>query len=227
MQKLRYARIDLRSLVVLAAFFSTTALAQYKYIGPDGRVVYSDTPPPPAAKTLQKPGAGPASSGTSGGLPYALQQAAKNFPVTLYTTKDCDACNRGRSMLGKRGIPFTEKTVGNADDFKVFKDTTGASQVPVMTLGSNKQVGFEEDAWNGALNAAGYPATSLLPTGFKNPAAAPAAPFTPESKTAAAPTAPPGQDLPATSATGGASAPTGAAPPPSGGSRPPSWFKGF
>ena len=227
MQKLRYTRIDLRGLVVLAAFCSTAALAQYKYIAPDGRVVYSDMPPPPAAKTLQKPEAGPASAGTSGGLPYALQQAVKNFPITLYTTKDCDSCNRGRSMLGKRGIPFTEKTVGNADDFKVFKDTTGASQVPVMTLGSNKQVGFEEGAWNGALNAAGYPAASLLPTGFKNPAAAPAAPFTPESKTAAAPTAPPGQDAPATPATGGASAPTGATPPAAGGSRLPSWFKGF
>ena len=211
---------------VLAVFCSSAALAQYKYIGPDGRVVYSDQPPPPSAKGVQKPVASAASSGTSSGLPYALQQAVKTFPVTLYTTKDCDACTQGRNFLNKRGIPFTEKTVGNADDFKVFKEVTGAAQVPVMTAGSGKQVGFEEAAWNGALNAAGYPPNNLLPASYKNPPAAPAAPFTPESKTAAAPAAPPGQGAEAASPGAKAPPPPGSAPAASG-DKPPTWFRGF
>ena len=34
--------------------------------------------------------------------PYALQQAAKNFPVTIYTSKDCgDPCKRGLDYLKK------------------------------------------------------------------------------------------------------------------------------
>jgi glutaredoxin len=190
--------------------------------------VYSDQPPPPSAKGTQKPApaanvAAPAAS--TAGLPYALQQATKNFPVTLYTTKDCDACAQGRAYLNKRGVPFTEKTVGNQDDFKVFKDATGASQVPVMMLGSGKQVGFEESAWNGALNAAGYPPNSLLPASYKNPPPAPAAPFTPEVKPTAAGPATGGPAGPSAANAPAPSSPS--APSPSSGDRPPNWFKGF
>lgn len=216
-------------LVVVAG----TAFAQYKSIGPDGRVVYSDQPPPPSAKTVQKPAtvgntASAAPTNASGGLPFALQQAVKNFPVTLYTTNECEACNQGRNMLIKRGVPFTEKTVRNQDDFKIFKDATGAAQVPVMVVGSGKQVGFEDGAWNGALNAAGYPPNNLLPASYKNPPAAPAAPFTPPSTTAAAPPAQGGPAAP------GANAPPASTPPPAGtapaadpAANRPSWFKGF
>lgn len=226
---MRY-RLNIRILAGLTiaaiALGAGIAHAQYKYVGPDGRVVYSDQPPPSNAKNVQKPATtGNASAGSSSGLPYALQQAVKTFPATLYTSKDCDACNQARNFLGKRGIPFTEKTVGNADDFKVFKDATGASQVPVLMLGNNKQVGFEEGAWNGALNVAGYPPNNLLPASYRNPAAAPAAPFTPEAK--ASPGAPQqsAQGSPPPAQPGAPSAP-GAQPPPSG-DRPPNWFKGF
>lgn len=219
----------------LAALGASSVFAQYKYIGPDGRVVYSDQPPPPSAKPIQKPAtagntatAAPASA-SGGGLPFALQQAVKNFPVTLYTTNECEACNQGRNLLVKRGVPFTEKTVRNQDDFKVFKDATGAAQVPVMMVGSGKQVGFEDGAWNGALNVAGYPPNTLLPASYKNPPAAPAAPFTPPSTTAAAPPAAGGP-----AAAPGANAPPAGNPPLAGTSpasdpaaNRPSWFKGF
>ena len=231
----RFAKSFACLIAALAALGSTAAFAQYKYIGPDGRVVYSDQPPPPTAKPIAKPAAGsPAapgasaaagSSASSAGLPYVLQQAVKTFPVTLYTTNECEACAQGRNYLVKRGVPFTEKTVRNADDLKVFKEATGAAQVPVMMLGNNKQVGFEEGAWNGALNVAGYPPNNLLPASYKNPPAAPSAPFTPDSKTAAAPGAPPADG----------NAPPPAANVPSVGTVPaadpaanrPSWFKGF
>ena len=93
---------------------ASASFAQYKYVGPDGRVVYSDQQPPPAAKGVPKPPvAGNVASPTSttSSLPYALQQPVKTFPVTIYTTSDCDACNLGRALLSKRGIPFSEKTV--------------------------------------------------------------------------------------------------------------------
>lgn len=218
----------------LAALGASNAFAQYKYIGPDGRVVYSDQPPPPSAKSVQKPAtagntAAAAPTGASGGLPFALQQALKNFPVTLYTTNECDACNQGRNLLVKRGVPFTEKTVRNQDDFKVFKDATGAAQVPVMMVGSGKQVGFEEGAWNGALNVAGYPPNSLLPASYKNPPAAPAAPLTPPSTTASAPPAPGGPAVaPGANAPPAGNTPSaGTSPAPDPAANRPSWFKGF
>jgi glutaredoxin len=221
--------VQAAAVLVFAQLNATAALAQYKYIGPDGRVVYSDQPPPPSAKGAPATKAAPApvaAAATGGaGLPFALQQATKNFPVTLYTTTDCDSCSQGRNLLNKRGVPFTEKTVRTQDDIKIFRDATGATQVPVMTLGSNKQVGFEEGAWNGALNAAGYPPNNLLPASYKNPAPAPAAPFTPEAKTAAAPADAPGTGAPASAPAG--NAPSSGVPSPDSGNKPPSWFRGF
>lgn len=209
----------------VALLATTAAFAQYKYTGPDGRVIYSDVPPPANAKGVQKPAVAgnSAPSGNSAGLPFALQQAVKTFPVTLYTTNDCEACNNGRSLLNKRGIPFSEKTVRTQDDIKIFKEATKAEQVPVMMVGNGRQVGFEEGAWNSALTIAGYPPNSLLPATFKNGPPLPAAPFTPETKSAATPPPAPGQAAGPTDA--GSS--TASAPPPPSGGKPPAWFKGF
>ena len=200
------------------------AVAQFKYIGPDGRVVYSDTPPPPAAKLIQKPtAASPASANPASNLPFALQQAVKNFPVTIYTTADCDACAQGRNLLSKRGVPFTEKTVKTQEDMKAFKDATAASQVPVMLVGSSsKQLGFEEGAWNTALSSAGYPPNNLLPAGYKNAAAASASPEKPVTQPVQSAQSPP---------PGAPAAPPPTAIPPAAPAEPaankPSWFKGF
>ncbi len=215
-------------IAAVAMLAAASATAQYKYTGPDGRVIYSDQPPPPGAKGVQKPVAAAAASsgGATPGLPYALQQATKSFPVTLYTTSDCDACNQGRNLLNKRGIPFAEKTVRTPEDIKMFKEATKAEQVPVMMVGSNRQVGFEEGAWNGALTVAGYPPNNVLPAGFKNAPALPAAPFTPEAPKSATAPANAAADKAGPAA---GTAPTAGAPslPADSGSKPPSWFKGF
>jgi glutaredoxin len=213
------------------------AMAQYKYIGPDGRVVYSDVPPPPNAKSLQKPvttptanAAGGAATAGAQGLPFALQGPAKNHPVVLYTTADCEACTQGRNLLGKRGVPFAEKTVRTQEDLNAFKAATGSSQVPVLLVGSAKQMGFDESGWNIALTAAGYPANNQLPNNYKNPPPAAAAPAA--KPVAVAPAKPQAEAAPG-GQTGQAgqgetpAAPTSAAPPPAPANKPPPWFKGF
>ncbi|MBL8385374.1 MAG: hypothetical protein JNM90_19990, partial [Burkholderiales bacterium] len=113
------------------------------------------------------------------------------------------------------------------DDVKIFKDATKAEQVPVMMVGSGRQVGFEEGAWNSALSIAGYPPNNLLPPTYKNPPAAPAAPFTPETKSAAAPPVPDKSGAPAAGPAASGPAPSGAAPSGDSAAKPPSWFKGF
>ena len=206
---------------------ASATFAQYKYVGPDGRVVYSDQPPPPAAKAVQKPPvAGNVASPTSttSSLPYALQLPVKTFPVTLYTTGDCDACNLGRALLSKRGVPFSEKTVKTQEDLKAFKDATAASQVPVLLIGGGKQLGFDEGAWITALTAAGYPLNNVLPAGYKNAPPVAANPEKPLAQVvappAAQPQAPAEPQAPAPS-------PPPAAQAPAPASERPSWFKGF
>jgi glutaredoxin len=205
---------------VSLSLLSAVALAQYKYVGPDGKVVYSDQPPPANVKGVQKTSIGGNTAASSGAaLPFALQGPSRNFPVTLFSAAGCSGCDSARTFLSARGIPFTEKIVKTAEDAIVLKVETGESGVPVVLIGKTKQLGFDIAALTSALDAAGYPSTSQLPPGFKQVTAKSAAPE--KSATADAKASP---DAAATT-TANSSPP---APPPAApaGERP-TWFKGF
>ncbi|HZY18693.1 MAG TPA: glutaredoxin family protein [Ramlibacter sp.] len=162
----------------LLAGLACGASAQvFRIVGPDGKVTFSDKPPAETggkatpAPTVPMPGGAAAAS--TGGLPFEVRQAATKFPVTLYTGRDCGPCGTGRSFLSGRGIPFTEKTVTSNDDAEAFKRLTGASTVPVLTIGSQQLLGFSQSEWAQYLDAAGYPKTSQLPPGYARPAPTP------------------------------------------------------
>jgi hypothetical protein len=83
----------------------------YKWVGEDGKVTYSDTPPPRSAKKVEKKSieiSGPDATD----LPFELADARKKNPVTLYTAANCVPCEEGRALLNARGIPFSEKKDG-------------------------------------------------------------------------------------------------------------------
>lgn len=174
-----------------------TAQGVYRIVGPDGRVSYSDQPPPASANA--RPVAG-VSAGASGNaqLPSELRQAAGRYPVTLYTGSDCTPCNNGRNMLNARGIPYTEKTVNSADDGAAFKRLSNTNSLPLLTIGSQQVKGYSESEWNQYLDAAGYPKQSVLPASYRRPAATalveattlPVAPQTRDAATGKSPAAP-------------------------------------
>ncbi|MBC7500302.1 MAG: glutaredoxin family protein [Herminiimonas sp.] len=164
------------ALAIAALLCSTAAFAQlYKSVGPDGKVTYSDVPPPTAARVEKKLDAGTGKDGDAN-LPYELAQAVKVNPVTLYTTKACPACDEGRKMLSARGVPFSEKTVTTGDDIQRLKDAGGDTQLPFLTIGRSMERGFESGAWGASLLAAGYPETSKLPKNYRVAPPEPAAP---------------------------------------------------
>jgi len=147
----------------------------YKSTGPDGKVTYSDTPPAAGKVIPQKTVAG--EGGNSGdGLPYELALAVKNHPVTLYSSEKCIPCDDGRKLLNERGIPFSEKTVKSNEDIAALRKITKDDQLPVLTIGSNKESGFLASAWGTALTAAGYPESNRLPKTYRNAAPVAAAP---------------------------------------------------
>lgn len=164
------------SWLLLSLLVSANAHAQlYKWVAPDGKVSYSDTPPPSSIKKVEEKNL--SSSGPVGsGLPFELATAVKTNPVTLYTTANCSACDSARSLLNARGIPFTEKTVNNNDDIARLQQVGGDKQLPFLTVGRNKQSGFETESWNTMLSAASYPESSQLPSSYRNPAPQAAAP---------------------------------------------------
>ncbi|RJG04079.1 glutaredoxin family protein [Noviherbaspirillum sedimenti] len=147
----------------------------YKWVGPDGKVTYSDVPPPKSAKQVEQKDLSDGAASTAA-LPYELAQAARNHPVTLYTGEKCEPCDEGRSYLKQRGVPFAEKTVTSNEDIARLKQLTSQSRLPVLTIGRNKQAGFASDAWGSALSAAGYPESSMLPKTYRQPATEAVAP---------------------------------------------------
>ncbi|GAC1322741.1 MAG: hypothetical protein NVS3B11_22900 [Collimonas sp.] len=157
---------------------AASAQAQlFKSTGPDGKVTYSDTPPAAGKAIPQKTVAGAGEGSNSGdGLPYELALAVKNHPATLYSTDKCIPCDDGRKMLNERGIPFSEKTVKSNEDIAVLRKIAKDGQLPVLTVGSDKESGFSAPAWGAVLTAAGYPESSRLPKTYRNAAPVAAAP---------------------------------------------------
>jgi hypothetical protein len=156
----------MRILFVAAAILSTVCAnawgQAYRWVDQDGRVHYTQTPPPPNARNVQR------KSFRGGGmdvskLPYATQVAAKNFPVTLYTLPDCGApCDQARALLVKRAVPFREISVLTQKDSDEVKKLSGKTDLPLLMVGNQSQTGFQESLLNGLLDSAGYP-TSVPP----------------------------------------------------------------
>ena len=121
---------------------------------------------------------GNASSATAASLPAtapaSLKQAATQFPVVLYTGADCAPCTTARDHLIRRGIPFSERRLGSAADVDAFRKLGFAEMtVPAFSVGREKQTGYERGAWDRLLDAAGYPKTSAMPSGWRPAAAEP------------------------------------------------------
>lgn len=155
---LAWASLGLALAALLGVIGPATAQQMYRWVDKDGKVSYSDKPPPAsAAKDVQQRNLNPSVIDTSG-LDYTTQQAAKNFPVTLYTTADCkDICAQARELLSKRGVPFTEVSVGDEKSRAQLKEASGDAQVPVLVVGRDVTKGWEQGAYHGALDTAGYP----------------------------------------------------------------------
>lgn len=163
------------ALLALAALAMPVAHAQtvYRIVGADGRVTFSDKPPVTADKVTATDRTGRTLDLTGAALPYELRQIVSRFPVTLYTSTNCGPCASGRSLLAGRGIPFSERTVNTAEDAEALTRISGENSLPFLTIGGQKIKGFSDSEWVQFLDAAGYPATSKLPTAYRNAPAAP------------------------------------------------------
>lgn len=148
--------------VLLSAAFAANAQL-YRWTDANGRVHITDTPPPAGAKNIHKREGGTGAAPAEGTEPYVLRELQKNFPVTLYSTPGCDACDDARKLLNARGVPFKEVSVGDQKSIEEVKRVSGASSVPVLLVGSTAQSGFEEGRYQRMLDAAGYPKAGILP----------------------------------------------------------------
>jgi glutaredoxin len=171
-------------LTLLGVLAAGTAAGQYKVVGPDGRVTYTDRPVPGAVTQPVGPAAAPGALE----LPYELRQVASRYPATLYTSANCGPCDSARSLLRQRGIPLREYSIERSEDIAELQRREGSTQLPILRLGAQRLQGFEAGDWQATLDAAGYPRSSRLPPTWRTP---PAQPLVPEvAEPVARPTAP-------------------------------------
>ena len=152
----------LAALAILAAA-PASAAQLYRWVDDKGNVEYRDTPPPSSAKKVETRSISGGPSVDTGGLPFSVQQAVKNFPVTLWITNCGASCDQARAHLTRRGVPYTEKDP--QADVEAFQKLTGGLEVPVLYVGTNKIKSYLESEWDAALDTAGYP--RVAPPGYK------------------------------------------------------------
>jgi glutaredoxin len=154
--------------VIFAALLGAACAASaqmYRWTDEKGRVHITDTPPPSGAKEVRSrsSSAGAVAASSSAGQPFAVQLAAKNYPVTLYTAPDCGPCGPARKLLNTRGVPFREVSVVDQRQAEELKKVAGSLSVPTISVGTSAQAGFDEGAYHSLLDVAGYPRTGILP----------------------------------------------------------------
>ncbi len=152
---------------------SLQAQTVYRIVGPDGKVSFSDRAPVNANSKATNAQTGATVTQSNPALPYDLQQVVGKYPVTLYTSNGCIPCNAGRNLLLQRGVPFTERTIGTAEDSTALQQLSGDTTLPFATIGRQQLQGFSDTEWVQYLDAAGYPSASKLPGGYRNPPPAP------------------------------------------------------
>ena len=188
------ARTGIRSValgMVAALLLGAAALASaqtqqvYRYVDSEGRVVYSDKPPPADARDAQAKRIGRNTIETST-LTYAAALAEQRYPVTLYTFGCGLVCDTAAGLLNKRGVPHTVVDVGQNDGAEKLKRLTGGLDAPALQVGDQYTTGYNESRWQNMLTDAGYPQTPpprTAPVG-RAPSAAPAAPAAPSTASA-------------------------------------------
>jgi glutaredoxin len=131
----------------------------YRWVDENGRVEWRDTPPPPSARarSIEKRSVNASSIETSE-LPYSVQLAQKNYPVTLWVSDCGAACNEAKNHLARRGIPYSERDA--KEENEAFRKATGGNESPVMLIGALAYKGYSSVEWDAALDSAGYPRTA-------------------------------------------------------------------
>ena len=169
---LRYSRFAWCASVLVSFFLiidAAQAQVPYRWVDSEGRVNFSDRPPPPDAREVQELrvlGAG--SAGPLAGFSTQTRRAALVAPLVLYTQLRCPPCDLARTWLNDTGLPYEERVLLIEEDLLMFRSRFGEqAQLPTLGVGrSTSQQGFSVEQWSAAIAAAGYPSRDQRPASY-------------------------------------------------------------
>jgi glutaredoxin len=147
------------ALCLLMLASAVSAQSMYRWVDKEGKVHYTDQPPAKAEATLLEKKQS-VLLGVDQTATYTLRKATADYPVTLFTDKDCDPCKDARNHLTRRGVPFTEKNIYNNDVLQAeLKALSGSDKMtlPLVQIGKKTLKGFLASEWDSMLDASGYP----------------------------------------------------------------------
>lgn len=150
----------MRTLVVLALLVPAlvSAATLYKSTTPDGRVVYSDTPPETGKleKTFNYSNL-PATPLPEAVVNYRadLEKSAQRRiaasdakqPV-LFWAKWCGYCRQAEAYLNEKRIGFQKQDVDTPEGKRALAQAGGGRGVPVILVGSQKVQGYSRPAYD-------------------------------------------------------------------------------
>src|SRR5436190_23066210 len=141
-----------QSILTVLLLASTCVNAQaYRWVDDKGRVQVGDKPPS-NARAVRKldPREAPAGAEVQQQVPFELQRAQKDFPVTLYTAPSCkEPCDMARATPNKRGVPFSEVPVLTPETREQLKARAWLESVHVPVVGRSGLSAVETARYDG------------------------------------------------------------------------------
>jgi len=147
-----------RLLLLLAMLALPLAAAAdiYRWTDAQGKVHYSDSPPPEAkAKQVKikiNSIEGPAVVSTVRDAPAAKPKER----VKIFTTVWCGYCKKAKAHLASRSVPFEEVDIEASERGRSEFSRIGGRGVPVILVGDQRMDGFDAQGLDAMLAAAGF-----------------------------------------------------------------------
>ena len=138
----------------LLACIPASAQQIHRWVDADGRVQYSDKPPPgvksaPVQSRVSSYAGTPVVSG-------APSVGTTRPEIKMYTTDSCGYCRQAKAFFGRQGIRYTELDVEKSAVARGEYNRLGARGVPVILVGAQRMNGYSEERLAQMLKAAGY-----------------------------------------------------------------------
>ena len=142
------------ALCALLACIPASAQQIHRWVDADGRVQYSDKPPPgvkstPVQARISSYSGTPVVSGTA-------SAGATRPEIRMYSTDWCGYCRKAREFFARERIRYTELDVEKSAAARDEYQRMGARGVPVILVGTQRMNGYSEQRLAQMLKAAGY-----------------------------------------------------------------------
>ena len=146
------------ALCALLASIPASAQQIHRWVDAEGRVQYSDKPPPgvaskPVAARINSYSGTPVVSGTASA---AAKTGQPRPEIKMYATDWCTYCRKAQAFFAQQGIRYAHIDIEKSEAGKAEYQRHGGRGVPLILVGTQRMNGFSEEGLAQMLKAAGY-----------------------------------------------------------------------